>query len=88
MAIVTINAVIGVVQESKAEAALDKLKDLSKGFAHVIRDGKEMKVERCVLFPCVCLQRRVLLPLFSSFRLSVWFVCLLFFFSCLVHYLI
>ncbi len=53
MAIVTINAVIGVVQESKAEAALDKLKDLSKGFAHVIRDGKEVKVERYIYCPLI-----------------------------------
>ena len=39
--IVLLNAVMGVLQESKAEKALDALKNLSAPHARVIRDGKE-----------------------------------------------
>jgi Ca2+-transporting ATPase len=42
--IVIINAVIGVMQESKAEKALDALKSLTAPEARVIRDGKEQKI--------------------------------------------
>lgn len=42
--VVLINAVIGVVQESKAEAALDALKNLSSPTAMVRRNGKVMEI--------------------------------------------
>ncbi|MBR6763899.1 MAG: HAD-IC family P-type ATPase, partial [Clostridia bacterium] len=49
--IVILNAVMGVVQESKAEKALDALKNLSAPHARVIRDGKEMVAEAAELVP-------------------------------------
>ncbi len=39
--IVVLNAIMGVMQESKAEAALEALKNMSAPCARVIRDGKE-----------------------------------------------
>jgi Ca2+-transporting ATPase len=42
--VVLINAVIGVVQESKAEAALEALKNLSSPTAMVKRNGKIMEI--------------------------------------------
>ena len=39
--IVVLNAVMGVMQESKAEKALEALKNMSAPHARVIRDGKE-----------------------------------------------
>ncbi len=41
LAIVILNAVMGVAQESKAEKALDALKNMSAPHARVIRDGVE-----------------------------------------------
>ncbi len=49
--IVVINAVMGVMQESKAEKALDALKNLSAPCARVIRDGKELVVDAAELVP-------------------------------------
>ncbi len=51
LAIVIINAVIGVVQESKAEQALEALKNMSKPFAKVRRGGEILKVESAKLVP-------------------------------------
>lgn len=42
--VVLLNAIIGVVQESKAEAALEALKNLSSPTAMVRRDGKIMEI--------------------------------------------
>jgi Ca2+-transporting ATPase len=42
--VVLLNAVIGMVQESKAEAALEALKNLSSPFAMVRRDGRIMEI--------------------------------------------
>jgi len=43
MFVVILNAVLGVIQESKAEAAIEALKEMSAATSKVIRDG-EMKV--------------------------------------------
>ena len=49
--IVVLNAVMGLVQESKAEKALDALKNMSAPHARVIRDGKEQIVAASALVP-------------------------------------
>ncbi len=49
--IVILNAVMGVMQESKAEKALDALKNMSAPHARVIRDGKEQVIDASELVP-------------------------------------
>ncbi len=49
--IVIINAVMGVMQESKAEKALDALKGLSAPHARVMRDGAESIIDATQLVP-------------------------------------
>ncbi|MDD7646012.1 MAG: HAD-IC family P-type ATPase, partial [Ruminococcus bromii] len=49
--IVILNAIMGVLQESKAERALDALKGLSAPHARVLRDGKEQIVDAASLVP-------------------------------------
>lgn len=49
--IVVLNAVMGVVQESKAEKALDALKNMSAPHARVIRGGKETMIASADLVP-------------------------------------
>lgn len=49
--IVALNAIMGVMQESKAEKALDALKSLSAPHARVIRDGQEQVIEAARLVP-------------------------------------
>ena len=49
--IVVINAIMGVMQESKAEKALDALKNMSAPHARVIRDGKESVINAADLVP-------------------------------------
>ena len=49
--IVVLNAVMGVAQESKAEKALDALKNMSAPHARVIRNGKEQFVDASELVP-------------------------------------
>ena len=49
--IVVINAAMGVMQESKAEKALDALKGLSAPHARVIRDGAEQVIDAAQLVP-------------------------------------
>lgn len=49
--IVIINAIMGVMQESKAEKALDALKNMSAPKARVIRDGTEAVIDASLLVP-------------------------------------
>ena len=49
--IVILNAVMGVMQESKAEKALDALKSLSAPHARIIRGGEERIVDAAELVP-------------------------------------
>ena len=44
IAIVVLNAVLGVLQESKAEKALEALKELSAPKARVLRNGEEKEI--------------------------------------------
>ena len=44
MAVVLINAILGVLQESKAEQAIEALQEMSKAQSKVIRDGKQISV--------------------------------------------
>ena len=49
--IVILNAIMGVVQESKAEKALDALKNMSAPHARVIRNGEETVIDASELVP-------------------------------------
>ncbi len=51
MAVVVINAVIGFVQEGKAEAALDALRDMLAPKANILRAGQRMSVAGADLVP-------------------------------------
>lgn len=45
LAIVIMNAVVGLIQENKAEQALDALNKLSKPFSKVLRDGEMARIK-------------------------------------------
>lgn len=49
--IVVLNAIMGVMQESKAEKALEALNNLSAPHARVIRDGQEAVIDASQLVP-------------------------------------
>lgn len=51
LAIVTLNAVLSIIQEGKSEEALAALKEMSSPHARVIRDGQIIDVETKVLVP-------------------------------------
>ena len=51
MAVVIINAVLGVVQESKAEAAIEALQEIAAATSKVFRDGKLMTLKSEDLVP-------------------------------------
>ena len=44
LAVVIINAILGVFQESKAEKAIEALQEMSKAQSKVIRDGKQIQI--------------------------------------------
>lgn len=62
--IVIINAVIGLVQENKAENALEALKEKNKPFAKVLRDGEQISVpgEELVVGDIVILEAGDVVP--------------------------
>ncbi len=51
VAIVVLNGVLGVVQESNAEKALDALKSMSAPTAKVVRGGTVVKIDAALLVP-------------------------------------
>lgn len=51
LVIVVVNAIMGMMQESKAEKALDALKNLSAPHAKVLRGGTETVIEAAQLVP-------------------------------------
>lgn len=51
LAVVIINAVLGVVQESKAEAAIEALQEIAAATSKVLRDGKMMTLKSEDLVP-------------------------------------
>lgn len=51
MAIVTINAVLGFIQEYRAEKSLEEIKKLSAPFTMVLREGKKIKIPTADLVP-------------------------------------
>lgn len=62
--IVILNAIIGVAQEAKAEAALEALKNMNKPFCKVLRDGEVVKVksEELVVGDMVVLEAGDIVP--------------------------
>lgn len=75
--IVIVNAVIGMAQESKAEAAMEALKNMNKPYAKVLRDGvlTKIKSEEIVAGDVVMLEAGDIIPadlrLFDSASLKV-----------------
>ncbi|MGN0506978.1 MAG: calcium-translocating P-type ATPase, PMCA-type [Lachnospiraceae bacterium] len=51
LVIVVLNAILGVVQEAKAEHSLEALKKLSAPHALVLRDGKKQQTDAALLVP-------------------------------------
>lgn len=51
VAVVLVNAIVGVLQEGKAEAALDALQDMLTPHARVVRDGEQQVVDVASLVP-------------------------------------
>lgn len=75
--IVLVNAVIGLSQEAKAEAALEALKNMNKPFCKVLRDGELVKIksEELVVGDIVVLEAGDIVPadmrLFESSSLKI-----------------
>lgn len=51
IAVVLLNAILGVIQESKAEEAIEALKNMTKARCKVMRDGKMSLIENSELVP-------------------------------------
>jgi len=51
MAVVLLNAIIGYIQEIKAQSAIQALAKLSAPRAHVIREGRELEIASSALVP-------------------------------------
>ena len=62
--VVCMNAVVGMLQEGKAQKALDSLKKLTSPRAYCIREGKEREIEASQLVPgdVVCLDAGCQIP--------------------------
>ncbi len=62
--IIFLNAIVGVVQETKADEALETLKGMSKPYAKVIRNGKveKIKVENLTVGDVVVLEAGDVVP--------------------------
>ena len=62
--VVCLNAAVGVLQEGKAQRALDSLKQLMQPRAVVIRDGSEQEIPaaKLVVGDLVCLQAGAMVP--------------------------
>ena len=66
LTIVVVNALTGVIQESRAEKAIEALKKLSSPQATVLRDGKEMKIDSSGLVPGVISRSSLSITSFST----------------------
>lgn len=53
IAVVLVNAVVGFVQEGKAEKSLNAIRDLIAPQAHLVRDGQRKKCQQMKLFPAI-----------------------------------
>lgn len=64
MAIVLVNAIIGLVQENKAESAIEALQNMNKPYCKVIRNGKLEKIrsEEVVVGDVVSLEAGDIVP--------------------------
>ena len=64
LAIVIVNAVMGVLQESRAEKAMDALKTLCAPHARVVRNGREAIVDAAELVPgdVICVEAGDFVP--------------------------
>lgn len=62
--VVLMNAVVGMIQEGKAQKALDSLKKLTSPHAYVIREGKEKEIpaSQLVVGDIVCLDAGCQVP--------------------------
>ena len=71
LAVVFINAIVGLIQEGKAQKALDSLKKLTSPHAIVIRDGKQKEIPASDLVPgdLVCLDAGCQVP--ADLRLTL-----------------
>lgn len=64
MLIVIVNAIVGLIQENKAESAIEALQNMNKPFCKVIRDGKTVKIrnEEVVVGDIVTLESGDIVP--------------------------